>query len=173
MNTTASPPTTPDAPALLSPAAGAFVDGSAPLFAWTEIPGATSYRLQVAADAAFTRLFADVTVTQTALTLLGFLPEDGATCHGRVQALGRTAGPWSVPVPFIASEDERAAAQPTPAPRTSEKPIAPFAVPEAAETLPPYLYSTTDTRVLFGATAVMVMGVLLMALVLLFGMPRM
>jgi hypothetical protein len=171
MNIPVFPTPTADIPALFAPAAGASVEASAPLFAWTEVPGATSYRLQVAADPAFTHLFADVTVSQTALTLLGLLPEKG-TCHGRVQALGRATGAWSEPVTFATASEDAGVSRPTVALRKAETSPLPPSMPLTAPDLPPYLYSTTNTSVLVGATAVMIIGVLLTALALLFGMPQ-
>jgi hypothetical protein len=171
MNTPVFPTPTADIPALLAPAAGASVEASAPLFAWTEVPGAAAYRLQVAADPAFTHLFADVTVSQTALTLLGLLPETG-TCYGRIQALGRATGAWSEPVTFATAAEDAAFSRPTVTPRKAETSPLPPPMPLTAPELPPYLYSTTNTSVLVGATAVMIIGVLITALALLFGMPR-
>ena len=57
--TTAS--TVSGAPILTSPANGATISETKPLFTWTSVAGATSYKIQIATDAAFTSITKEAT----------------------------------------------------------------------------------------------------------------
>jgi N-acetylneuraminic acid mutarotase len=61
-------------PVLVSPANGAINVPTTVSFDWNSVTGATSYRIQVAADSAFTSVLKDSTVNADSLTLAGFSP---------------------------------------------------------------------------------------------------
>ncbi|MCU0606933.1 MAG: Ig-like domain-containing protein, partial [Candidatus Edwardsbacteria bacterium] len=82
----------PAAPVLASPAADSLVNDNTPQFAWGATVGATRYRLQVAADTAFTTPQVDQTVDSTVYTAEVTLQD--SAWHWRVRA-GDAAGNWS------------------------------------------------------------------------------
>lgn len=124
------------APTLSAPTAGAPVDGSAAVFAWESLPGATAYWLQIADDPAFQSLRFDAPVGEaTSLTLYASLPEDGSTFYWRLRAGdGTDWHAWSAPAVFAAVGVEtfarHQAAQvavpaPPPAAAPADAPLAP------------------------------------------------
>ena len=92
----------------LAPVGGAPVDAAAVPLRWTSVPGATGYRLQVAADRAFERPLFDVPLgPSTSMTLYGLLPERGQTFYWRVESTGgEGAKRWSEAATFRAVPDE-------------------------------------------------------------------
>ncbi len=96
------------APRPMRPLAGAFVpEADTVTFRWAALAGATSYRLQVAADAQFEDLLFDApSGPHRELTLQGLLPDGspGAFAFWRVRAEAPTATPWSGAVPFHLSD---------------------------------------------------------------------
>ncbi len=89
--------TSPAAPALAEPADGSTAVASTPTFSWDPVPGATSYRLEVARDAAFAQLVIDETVTGTTYTPDGVLDPD-TTYHWRASAGNACGGSTPSPV---------------------------------------------------------------------------
>lgn len=88
------PEKAPPAPVLLAPREAAVIDGAEVTFRWEPVEGATTYRLEVAADTAFENiLFGEEVGDQTSVRLTNAFPEDGETYYWRVLA-GSEAG-WS------------------------------------------------------------------------------
>ena len=88
-------------PTPLSPAAGAAVPLQ-PTFHWTAVPGALTYRLQIAVSPDFGTLLDDATISETAYTTTSTLPAD-STLYWRVRATGETGlgMKWTAPQPFV------------------------------------------------------------------------
>ncbi len=81
------------APTLISPANGAELTKNTPVFTWTGVTGATSYKIQAATDSGFTALAIDKTATTTAYES-DKLEND--TYYWRVQAtVGSDITAWS------------------------------------------------------------------------------
>lgn len=95
----------------VAPVGGQTVEALDPEFAWTAVPDATSYRLQVGGEADFSTVYFDADVGDTTtLTVYDALPEDGSTCYWRVQALLPDGpAPWSGVAHFDASPNQVAA----------------------------------------------------------------
>ncbi|PWB68984.1 hypothetical protein C3F09_10795 [candidate division GN15 bacterium] len=92
-----TPAAPPAAPVLVSPAAGSTGVSSSPTLTWTASAGATSYRVQVSADAGFASTLVDTSgVTTTTLAIAGL--GDGTVYYWRVNASnsGGTSGYSSV-----------------------------------------------------------------------------
>ena len=89
-------------PVAVGPVAGEPSDASALALAWTTPDARARHRVQVARDAAFTAVVADVESPGDALVLHGALPGDEATYYWRV---GDGFG-WSAPAAFRASTDD-------------------------------------------------------------------
>ncbi|HIG75749.1 MAG TPA: hypothetical protein EYQ24_14565 [Bacteroidetes bacterium] len=109
------------APTPVAPALGGALDAAAPTFAWTAIPGAHGYQLQVAATPGFESPILDVDAGNvTEITLPDTLSPTDEPRFWRVGAVrtGRDTS-WSKPVPFrlptldalAAARDEEAAAK--------------------------------------------------------------
>src|SRR5262249_27688661 len=79
---------------LVSPANGASI-GPLPTFDWSDVTGATRYRLQVSSDKTFKTLPVDVTVADSITKLSK--PLASGTWYWRVRAVGPngTNGAWS------------------------------------------------------------------------------
>jgi hypothetical protein len=79
---------------LISPDDGASV-GTLPTFDWSDVTGATGYRLQVSSDPAFSTLTVNMTVANSIAKLSKPLPS--GTWYWRVRPIGpnATPGPWS------------------------------------------------------------------------------
>jgi hypothetical protein len=105
---TAAPPDTSAVPRPLAPLDGAVVDASAVPFSWRGVPGATGYRLQVAARPDFTDDVLEVDAgATTSLTLYGALPVRDAEFAWRVRADGvGSESAWSGYGRFVASHDD-------------------------------------------------------------------
>ena len=89
--TTAS--TVSGAPQLISPANGASISDTKPIFTWSAVTGATSYKIQVATDSGFTSIVSDTTAT-TNVYASGKLSNN--VYYWRVQAtVGSTTTAWS------------------------------------------------------------------------------
>lgn len=128
-------------PSPIRPAPGAPVVGSAAEFSWTDVPGATAYRLEVADGEAFQDVVTAVDAgDSTFVTLFEMLPEDGSTYFWRVR--GRRDGawlPWSAPTSFRASTDtdvqaftaEEEAAARAQAAETSTGVVVPYQIEES------------------------------------------
>lgn len=90
----------PSSPAVQEPLADALLFGSTASFAWTAVPDAASYRLQVARDA----VFSDVVATRDGLSTnrLRIEPLTAGTYYWRVASIDADsrAGPWSVAQTF-------------------------------------------------------------------------
>jgi hypothetical protein len=96
-------PTLPDVPVLVSPADLATdVPIPAPL-AWGAVANATSYRVQVAKDSAFSQIVSDIpNVTALTLNVSGLSP--ATTYYWRVNATGPTgSSDWSSTWSFTTS----------------------------------------------------------------------
>lgn len=91
----------------VAPVGGQTVEALDPEFAWTTVPSASGYRLQVGGEADFSSIYFDADVGDTTtLTVYDALPEDGSTCYWRVQAILRDGpAPWSGVAHFEASPD--------------------------------------------------------------------
>ena len=95
----ATPPPTPAAPTLLSPAADA-TPAQPVTFDWTDVTAATTYEIQVDDSSTFAApLVVDQTVTPSQFTTGGFA---GVLHWWRVRGINSagTAGPWSAAVRF-------------------------------------------------------------------------
>jgi hypothetical protein len=147
---TASPTSRDEGPAPepIRPVAGAPVDGSAATFSWTDLPEATTYRLQIGSTPAFEDVICTVDAGRaTQLTVFEMLPEDGSMFYWRVRGRGSEGWlPWSEPQPFEAATDEQveayAAAQEAPAqpdPTSDEQSLQ----DETDSLLPPFLSGET------------------------------
>ena len=80
-------PSEPSPPHPSSPLNGAVVDGIAVTFAWSGVPDATGYRLQVAPDRQFARDVLDIeTGVSTSVALHNALPPSDTPRFWRVQA---------------------------------------------------------------------------------------
>ncbi len=101
----------PAPPYLLEPREEAVVDGQAVTFRWEPVEGALDYRLEVAADTAFTQIVFEKTVAEaTTLHVTDAFPPDEATFFWRVfarNAAGETYG--EVIESFISGTAEDAA----------------------------------------------------------------
>lgn len=86
------------------PVAGRSVTDDAPMFDWTPVPDADTYRLQLAASDAFETIYHDASVDgPTPLPLADVLPPDATTVAWRVRAETGAETPWSEPAHFDAS----------------------------------------------------------------------
>jgi hypothetical protein len=87
----------PDPPVAAEPADAAVIANASPMFRWEVSPGNRSvrYRLQIAHDSAFTKIFADISDLREGITLTQPLPS--GPYYWRVAALGedRRMGPYS------------------------------------------------------------------------------
>jgi uncharacterized repeat protein (TIGR02543 family) len=85
-------------PSLISPALEAFVNTSCPTFAWSSVPGADNYQLQIAADQAFTTIKQDISnIRDNTYTLskLEALPDGIYYWRVRAGDNAGNVGPWS------------------------------------------------------------------------------
>lgn len=98
---TVLPPPPAAAPTLMAPEDGAVEQPLRPTLAWSAVPGAAGYRVQVAVDPAFALLVADQAgLGQTQVQLATPLPA-GGSLYWRAQAANACgAGPWSSPSTF-------------------------------------------------------------------------
>jgi hypothetical protein len=82
-------------PALLLPSNGQVLTGLRPTFDWQDVPGASSYSLQVARDSAFSSLLVNAAISGSGYVPAANLPA-GVTLYWRVRANGAN-GPslWS------------------------------------------------------------------------------
>jgi hypothetical protein len=86
------------------PVAGRSVTDEAPTFDWTPVPGADTYRLQLAASEAFETIYHEATVGgPTSMSLADVLPDDATTVVWRVRAETGPEAPWSTPARFDVS----------------------------------------------------------------------
>ena len=116
----ATPPAAPHpgplpAPEPASPVHGAVVRGTDATLAWPPVEGATGYRVQVAADEGFRRLFVDTRLGPvTSLTVQNLLGDGDGTVWWRVASVsGSVAGAFSKDAEFqIAYPEARATAGP-------------------------------------------------------------
>ncbi|MEP0548817.1 MAG: hypothetical protein ABJF88_17910 [Rhodothermales bacterium] len=106
--TASAPPASSEVPRPLAPLDGAVVDASAVPFSWRGVPGATGYRLQVAASPDFAGDVLEVNAGETtALTLYGALPVRETELVWRVRAEGIPGeAAWSGYGRFVASHDD-------------------------------------------------------------------
>ena len=113
------PPTT--APTPQQPVGGATVDASAPTLAWSEVPTATGYRVQIARSTDFSAPLIDLPVEpdDPSITIHDGTPADGSTCYWRVRAeTDAGATDWGSVAAFtgpatVASDDAPQPVQPT------------------------------------------------------------
>ena len=82
-------------PVLTTPMNGTVIVNELPSLGWSAVAGADGYRVQMAGDASFSRLFLDVTTASNLYLPSLWLPH-GTTCHWRVMAEGSLiSGGWS------------------------------------------------------------------------------
>lgn len=100
------PTSAPAVPRPQAPVEGRVVDADAAPFAWSEVPGAENYTLQVAADAEFTDTLVNLsTGPVTELTLYQSLPSgEPRLLHWRVRAAGSKK--WGPAARFHAASAE-------------------------------------------------------------------
>lgn len=154
-----------DAPTLTAPTGGAATDRFGPTFIWEPLPGSPTYRLQIAADAAFSDVRVDTLVgTTDRLTLFDVLPV-GAVLYWRLQA---GSGPaWSPAEAF------RVGGGATPV--AGAAPAAPAVAAVAANTSTrasraalqvPYRTGTTSGREVLAFLGMMLFTIVLLALLI-------
>lgn len=158
------------APEPLRPLAGVPVEAGGAAFAWTPVPAADAYRLQIAADHAFETLRLDLPVgTATEVTVFGQLPEDGRAWFWRVRA---GSGPWSAAVRFHATGADAVIAYHAAVRKAAggtmpgRRDTAPASMPAP---LPPYRVGTTSLGGAVTLAAFALCGVLLCSLIVVLG----
>ena len=90
--------TPPDAPHLTSPRDRTSIANPAPRLTWRSVPGASTYRIQIAANAALSSpVIDDATLTQPNYLVPATTPLNYGTYYWRVQAADAAGneGPWS------------------------------------------------------------------------------
>lgn len=89
---TATPTNTPvpqlSAPVLISPTNGVAIKTVRPAFDWSDVPGATSYQIQVSASSDFSNPLVSGTTTSSSYTPINKLPR-GVVLYWRVKAYGQ------------------------------------------------------------------------------------
>jgi len=96
-----SPPATLPVPCPTQPVAGRPVDTETPVFAWTPVPDAVHYRVQMASTEAFETVHYDETMARGDAVPLGtVLPDDVTTVCWRVRAEAAERSDWSAPARF-------------------------------------------------------------------------
>ena len=117
MPSSTSDPATLTPPEPLRPVGGTTVEADAPELAWSEVPDATEYRVQIARTTQFDAPLLDIPVEPDApsVSVQEGAPMDGSTCYWRVRAQ-TPEGPtgWSRPAYFVGSGERANEEAPTP-----------------------------------------------------------
>jgi len=163
------PEISPLIPSVVSPTAGARLEGIYVSIEWSYVSGASNYRVQVASDSSFQNLrFSETLGDTTSLTLIDYLPEQGHSFFWRIRSRTQDEWhPWSETYHFVAVTEEEAKTYEMEVERSAqqERPGEYVIDISGVDTSIPYMVGTTSVGQLSMVIVIVVLTIITMFMI--------